>query len=384
MTDNSPPAAPPMPDIADTPPAVESSAGMPAWLRWGSLAVLALGLTIFLYTIFFGKKPTQNTADSNLKSAVNANAPLSRATTADPLRNAEAAPSHMQEKLAKAEEADKSGKGFLHLSPVRPKEEAVALPAAPTTPNAPAPLPPVDTFAKRRALATGLLNEGNLPSESIMVPGQPLAASARPDARTATAAPVAAAPSANKITVFGAGEKICGRLDFRLSSRVPGTPARGIIECGPLKGAILMGSHQNVNNEYLMVFFTSLTWNKRTWPIAAMAIDEDKRSSIIVDEVKSDATKKLFLNFLSGMLSGYSSVNLQSGRNSSVIVSSTGSASSTSNPTYDSRTKTVAALDTAMSRLNPTVQQYLNTINEEVLVNPDKEITILFLSPLEM
>lgn len=145
-----------------------------------------------------------------------------------------------------------------------------------------------------------------------------------------------------------------------------------------------MGSHQNVNNEYLMVFFTSLTWNKRTWPIAAMAIDEDKRSSIIVDEVKSDATKKLFLNFLSGMLSGYSSVNLQSGRNSSVIVSSTGSASSTSNPTYDSRTKTVAALDTAMSRLNPTVQQYLNTINEEVLVNPDKEITILFLSPLEM
>jgi len=184
-----------------------------------------------------------------------------------------------------------------------------------------------------------------------------------------------------RVATMGAGEIVYAQLTSLLNSIVPQTPPRAIIRGGPLNGAILLGQMEVVENRYLVLRFTTLTLNRKTYPISAMAVNTEMLDAGLVDRVNNRVWTRAALQAGVGFVQSFGAATLDAGTTRSV--DERGEVT-TSAPVRTSRDNAIIALGGAAQSLQPTVEQQINNIKDEVIALPGKEMGIIFMQPFFM
>jgi len=190
-----------------------------------------------------------------------------------------------------------------------------------------------------------------------------------------------ASPNQTRIATMGAGEIVYAQLTSLLNSIVPQTPPRAIIRGGSLNGAILLGQMEVVENRYLVLRFTTLTLNRKTYPISAMAVNTEMLDAGLVDRVNNRVWTRAALQAGVGFVQSFGAATLDSGTTRSV--GERGDVT-TSAPERTSGDKALIALGGAAQSLQPTVEQQISNIKDEVIAFPGKEMGIIFMQPFFM
>lgn len=179
-----------------------------------------------------------------------------------------------------------------------------------------------------------------------------------------------------------AGIMLYARLTSSLNSLVPQTPPRAVVVGGRYDGAILLGAMENVENKYLVLKFNSMTVGKKTYPITAIAINVDAQDAGLADEVNSKAWERASLTAGVGFVQAFGAAKLQEGTTTTQNSSASGYYSSSSVGKRSTGQTALIALGGAAQSLQQTAQQEIQKIKDEVKVNQNKEMGVLFTQPL--
>lgn len=185
----------------------------------------------------------------------------------------------------------------------------------------------------------------------------------------------------NKIQTadVGAGEISYAQLTSGLNSIVPQTPPRAIIRGGKLNGAILLGQMEVVDSRYLVLKFNTLMLNKKTYPIAAIAVNPEMQDAGIVDTVRDRAWTRGALQAGVGFVQAFGAAKLEEGTSST---QNQYGSTTTEVPKRSNSETAIIALGGAAQAVKGTVDQEIAKIRDEVKIEPNKEIGVLFMQPL--
>lgn len=178
-----------------------------------------------------------------------------------------------------------------------------------------------------------------------------------------------------------------GRIEYatltgQLNSIVPQTPPRAIIRGGQFNGAILLGQMENVEDRYLVLRFTVMTLGKRSYPISAIAVNPEMNDAGLVDTVKDRTWTRTALQAGVGFIQTFGAAKVQEGTNSTVTNGPTGSTTTTSTGTRTNKQTAIIAAGGAAEAIKPTIDQEINKMKSEVIIQPNKEMGIMFLQPV--
>lgn len=179
-----------------------------------------------------------------------------------------------------------------------------------------------------------------------------------------------------------AGVMLYARLTSQLNSLVPQTPPRAVVVGGRYDGAILLGAMENVENKYLVLRFNTMTLGRKTFPISAIAINVDAQDAGLADEVTSRSWERAALTAGVGFVQAFGAAKLQEGTTTVQNSGLNGFSSSTQTPTRSNGQTALIALGGAAQSLQQTAQQEIQKIKDEVKVNQNKEMGVLFTQPL--
>ena len=187
------------------------------------------------------------------------------------------------------------------------------------------------------------------------------------------------ASNAGKTADISTGDITYAQLTSGLKSLIPQTPARAVLRGGKFNGAVLMGSMQNANDQYLVLRFSSMTWNKKTYQINAIAINADENMDAgIVDKVNSKVWSRAALMAGVGFIQAVGASKMQEG----TTTTNSPYGSSTSVGERSNSNTAMIGLGGAGQAVQDTVQQEIAKMKDEVVVYPGKEIGVIFLQPL--
>ena len=203
-------------------------------------------------------------------------------------------------------------------------------------------------------------------------------------------APAAAATGNSNVTAngqpiihesdIGAGDQVYAQLTTSLNSVVPQTPVRAVIRGGKLNGGVLLGMIENVNDRYLVLKYSTLTLNKKTYPISAIAVNPEAMDAGIVDVVNNKTWSKAALQAGVGFVQAFGAAKLEEGTTNTI--NPTTGATTTSTPTRSNKQTAMIGLGGAAQAIKPTIDAEVNNIKNEVIVHQGKEMGVIFLQPV--
>lgn len=179
----------------------------------------------------------------------------------------------------------------------------------------------------------------------------------------------------------GAGEISYAQMTSALNSIVPQTPPRAIIRGGKLNGGILLGQMEVVESRYLVLKFNTLTLGKKTYPIAAIAVNPEMQDAGIMDSVRDRAWTRAALQAGVGFVQAFGAAKLEEGTTSN---QNAFGGTSTSVPKRSNGETAIVALGGSAQAIKGTVDQEIAKLQDEVKVGPGKEIGVLFMQPLTL
>mgnify|MGYP000624345616 CR=1 FL=1 len=172
------------------------------------------------------------------------------------------------------------------------------------------------------------------------------------------------------------------RLTSSLNSLVPQTPPRAVVVGGKFDGAILLGAMENVENKYLVLKYTTMTVGRKTYPISAIAVNVEAQDAGLADEVTSRAWERAALTAGMGFVQAFGAAKLQEGTTTVQNSGLNGFSSSTQAPQRSNGQTALIALGGAAQSLQATGQNEIQKLKDEVKVNQNKEMGVLFMQPL--
>lgn len=179
---------------------------------------------------------------------------------------------------------------------------------------------------------------------------------------------------------IGAGDQVYAQLTTSLNSVVPQTPVRAVIRGGKLNGGVLLGMIENVNDRYLVLKYSTLTLNKKTYPISAVAVNPEAMDAGIVDVVNNKTWSKAALQAGVGFVQAFGAAKLEEGTTNTI--NPTTGATTTSTPTRSNKQTAMIGLGGAAQAIKPTIDAEVNNIKNEVIVHQGKEMGVIFLQPV--
>ncbi len=179
---------------------------------------------------------------------------------------------------------------------------------------------------------------------------------------------------------IGAGDQVYAQLTTSLNSVVPQTPVRAVIRGGKLNGGVLLGMIENVNDRYLVLKYSTLTLNKKTYPISAIAVNPEAMDAGIVDVVNNKTWSKAALQAGVGFVQAFGAAKLEEGTTNTI--NPTTGATTTSTPTRSNKQTAMIGLGGAAQAIKPTIDAEVNNIKNEVIVHQGKEMGVIFLQPV--
>lgn len=179
---------------------------------------------------------------------------------------------------------------------------------------------------------------------------------------------------------IGAGDQVYAQLTTSLNSVVPQTPVRAVIRGGKLNGGVLLGMIENVNDRYLVLKYSTLTLNKKTYPISAVAVNPEAMDAGIVDVVNNKTWSKAALQAGVGFVQAFGAAKLEEGTTNTI--NPTTGATTTSTPIRSNKQTAMIGLGGAAQAIKPTIDAEVNNIKNEVIVHQGKEMGVIFLQPV--
>lgn len=101
-----------------------------------------------------------------------------------------------------------------------------------------------------------------------------------------------------------AGAKFYATISGAVNSYMPG-PVRAVIEGGPLKGSVLLGTIKALPNERLILAFNKLSMGNQTYSINAIALDSVDGLPAVSGEVDQHYLRRYILPLAINLLMGY-------------------------------------------------------------------------------
>lgn len=193
----------------------------------------------------------------------------------------------------------------------------------------------------------------------------------------------AVAGNAQKIldSDVGAGEISYAQMTSSLNSIVPQTPPRAIIRGGKLNGGILLGQMEVIESRYLVLKFNTLTLGKKTYPIAAIAVNPEMQDAGMMDSVRDRTWTRAALQAGVGFVQAFGAAKLEEGTTSN---QNAYGSTSTSVPKRSNSETAIVALGGGAQAIKGTVDQEIAKLKDEVKVGAGKEIGVLFMQPLTL
>lgn len=157
------------------------------------------------------------------------------------------------------------------------------------------------------------------------------------------------------------------------------SPVRAtIIQEGPLKGAVLLGSPER-RGEKAMITFNSMSIDGRDVSISAIALDLDTMRSALADDVDTHTFERYGKLITAAMIQGYSEALV----NTSTTTNSDGSTNSVSERLPDTKDQLAYAIGKAGEELVPIFEGQFDT-PPTVYVDSSKEIGIMVMSGFDL
>ena len=180
--------------------------------------------------------------------------------------------------------------------------DPLADPKPPSKPNSTAHLPahkPPGQADERRTekerFAQQLISAWSTSEDLVVV------SSATPPPTT----PSTLSPSgAGQMLHLPAGAKFYATISGAVNSYMPG-PVRAVIEEGPLKGSVLLGTIKALPNERLILAFDKLSMGSQTYSINAIALDSVDSLPAVSGEVDQHYLRRYILPLAINLLMGY-------------------------------------------------------------------------------
>lgn len=180
--------------------------------------------------------------------------------------------------------------------------------------------------------------------------------------------------------MISTGDMHLGYTTTSLNSLVPQTPVRVVGVGGQFNGAVYMGYAEPVNDQYMVLAFTTMTWRGKTYPIAALGINPRHDGAEFADQVNSKKTSR---NALLAALAFTKAIGAAKATEGSVTQSATAIEQSVTNTKkYSMGDLGLIGLSGAAGALEPELQNYIASLKPEIKVSSNKEIAILFVRPL--
>lgn len=386
-------------------PVVNDSVGnkkkKPSIAKYGMYAFVGAVVVLAGSQMFFGGPPPKANNGGAVAQVRTSDAqtfvpsPASTAPT-----NSEASELANKKEAERAAEASKDpSKSFISQDPFG----SGSTPVVQEKENLPPPPPPVSTAVAVQSTPPPIqpVSSGNQQEDPALTYARKLFASAQISPKMGLSAPpvnqnanAAATGGMQNTSATGAtgplvkdasvaaGEIKYAVLTSGLNTLVPQTPARAIIHGGILDGSVLLGSMENANDQYMVLRFKTLTIGKKTYPIEAIAVNQDMQDAGLADEVKSHLLEKTAIQAGVGFVQSFGAAKLQEGTTTSSSVGANGSTSFTQTPNRTNKQTAMIALGGAAQAITPAIDQAVSNIRPEVIIHPNKEMGILFLKPL--
>lgn len=179
----------------------------------------------------------------------------------------------------------------------------------------------------------------------------------------------------------GAGEIAYAQMTSALNSIVPQTPPRAIIRGGKLNGGILLGQMEVIEGRYLVLRFSTLTLNKKTYPVSAIAVNPEMQDAGLMDSVRDRTWTRAALQAGVGFVKAFGTAKLAEGTTSN---QSPLGGVSTSVPKRSNSETAIGALGGSAEAIKDTVDQEIAKLKDEVKTGPGKEVGVLFMQPLTL